>query len=163
MSGLDLFEQLTLTQAARWLDVHPFELARLLGHDGEQLAELRFAQDDVERLRERAGVLTWWSGDLPVADAVRGRALVRSLARLVVQHAGDDDWCTRADNLYRGLEPADQWVVRRAINQLIRDGVLVSVARASGLHVRLGADGRQQLSDLADGSHVPESLEALWS
>ena len=164
MAQMDLFEKLTLTQVARWLDLHPFELARTLGATGRAAAELRFTEAEVDALRDLAMVETWWRGELPVADPVRGRALVRSLARLLVEHAGDGaGWTTRADNLYRGLEPADQWVVRRAINQLIRDGVLCSTSRSTGLHVALGEGARSRLATLADGSEVPASLEALWS
>ena len=164
MAQMDLFEKLTLTQVARWLDLHPFELARTLGTEGRNSSELRFTEGEVDEIRDLAGVETWWRGELPVNDAVRGRALVRSLAHLIVGHAADQaDWVTRADNLYRGLEPADQWVVRRAINQLIRDGVLVSVSRAVGLHVRLGAGGAHRLATLAEGTDIPSSLEALWS
>lgn len=163
MAAVDLFEKLTLTQIARELDLHPFELARALGSRREAGAELRFAPSENDRLREIAGVQTWWSDTLPVADDVRGRALVRSLAALIVEHATQDDWQTRADNLYRGLEPADQWVVRRAINQLIREGVLISISRSSGLHVELGEDALGRLGRLADGSEIPGSLEALWS
>ncbi|RME23013.1 MAG: hypothetical protein D6798_14430 [Deltaproteobacteria bacterium] len=163
MAVADLFEKLTLTQVARWLDIHPFELARIIGLEGSVRPELRFGEDEVDRLRDIAGVETWWTGELPVSDDVRGRALVRSLARLVVEHADGEDWSTRADNLFRGLEPADQWVVRRAINQLIREGVLVSVSKATGLHVRLSGDGRERLAHIADGSGIPESLESLWS
>ncbi|MCK6507578.1 hypothetical protein L6R53_30140 [Myxococcota bacterium] len=164
MSGADLFEKLTLSQVARWLDLHPLELARVLGdEDGGLPSDLRFIDDDVDRLRDLAGVETWWTGDLPVADGVRGRALVRSLAQHLVTRADGPDWITRADNLFRGLEPADQWVVRRAINVLIVESILVSTSRASGLHVALGEDGLERLRSIADGTGLPASMEALWS
>lgn len=164
MSGADLFEKLTMGQVARWLDLHPFELARILGTvDGGLPRDLRFDDSDVDRLRDLAGVETWWTGELPVDDSIRGRALVRSLARHIADRCERDDWLSRADNLFRGLEPADQWVVRRAVNHLIVDGVLVSVSRSTGLHVRLAEDGLARLQALADGSEIPESMEALWS
>lgn len=164
MSGADLFEKLTLGQVARWLDLHPLELARVLGsEDGGLPRDLRFVDDDVDRLRDLAGVETWWTGDLPVADPTRGRALVRSLAHHLVSRAHGAEWITRADNLYRGLEPADQWVVRRAINVLIVESILGSTSRASGLHVALGQDGLSRLRAIADGSDMPDSMEALWS
>ncbi|NOY27089.1 MAG: hypothetical protein GXP62_14570 [Oligoflexia bacterium] len=164
MPGVDLFEKLTLGEVARWLDLHPFDLARILGTvDGGLPQDLRFSHGDVDRLRDVAGVETWWTGDLPIADEIRGRALVRSLASHLVIRARGDDWICRADNLFRGLEPADQWVVRRAVNLLIVKGVLVSVSRATGLHVRLSSDGRRRLQALSDGTDLPESMEALWS
>lgn len=163
MSSADLFEKLTLTQVARWLDLHPCEVARIIGHQGAVPPDLRFEESAVDELREAAGVQTWWVGDLPVDDDVLGRALVRSLAALISEKATSDDWTTRADNLFRGLEPADQWVVRRAVNQLIREGVLLSVSRATGLHVSLAPGARGRLEGLADGTEVPASLEALWT
>lgn len=164
MSGADLFEKLTMGQVARWLDLHPVELARILGtEDGGLPRDLRFVEGDVDRLRDLAGVETWWHGELPVGDSVRGRALVRSLAHHLASRASDPAWFTRADNLFRGLEPADQWVVRRAVNHLIVESILVSVSRSSGLHVQLGDGGRQRLQAIADGSGLPASMEALWS
>jgi len=164
MAGSDRFEKLTLAQVARWLDLHPLEIARMLGTaDGGLPADLRFTEQDVDRLRDMSGVETWWSAELPVHDPIRGRALARSLAAYIVGRAEGGDWSSRADNLFRGLEPADQWVVRRAVNSLIVEGALVSISRASGLHVRLGNDGVEILQALADGTNVPESMEALWS
>ena len=57
MSGADLFEKLTMGQVARWLDLHPFELARILGTvDGGLPRDLRFDDGDVDRLRDLARV-----------------------------------------------------------------------------------------------------------
>lgn len=165
MSGADLFERLTIGQAARWLDLHPFDIVRLMGtEDGGLPADLRLDEAQIDRLRDLAGVETWWSGDLTVSDPVRGRALVRSLATQILTRAdGSRTWVSRADNLYRGLEPADHWVIRRAVNQLILDGVLQSVPMASGLHVQVAPNGTGKLAGIADGSQIPASLEALWS
>lgn len=164
MSGADLFEKLTIGQVARWLDVHPFDLVRMMGStDGGLPTDLRLDEAQIDRLRDQAGVETWWSGDLNVSDAVRGRALVRSLAAQILSRSASGSWVSRADNLYRGLEPADHWVVRRAVNQLILDRVLISVARSSGLHVELGPKANEVLGGIAEGTEIPASLEALWS
>lgn len=164
MSGTDLFEKLTFGQVARWLDLHPFDIARVLAaRDGGLPSDLRLDDAQVDRLREMAGVETWWSGEPKAQDSVRGRALVRSLAGLLLERAVEPAFIGRADNLYRGLEPADHWVVRRAVNQLILDGVLVSVPRASGLHIALAEGATATLKGIASGAEIPASLEALWS
>jgi hypothetical protein len=70
---------------------------------------------------------------------------------------------TRADNLFRGLDPADQFVVRRAVNHLIREEVLKSIPTSQGLHLQVDADKVKVLQGIADGSKIPSSLEELWS
>jgi hypothetical protein len=73
------------------------------------------------------------------------------------------DNTTRADNLFRGLDPADQFVVRRAVNHLIRDEVLTSIPTSQGLHLRVDTAKVSILQGIADGSDIPSSLEELWS
>lgn len=164
MAALELFESLTVTEIARWLDLHPFDVARVLGTADRLPASLRFEQDAVDAVRDLAQVETWWDDGEPVVrDEVRGRALVRSALKLLLDHGAGGDAPARADNLFRGLEPADQWLVRRAVNVLIRDGVLTSVPRASGLAIRVDGGQREVVRAIVDGQNVPESLEALWS
>ena len=70
---------------------------------------------------------------------------------------------TRADNLFRGLEPADQFVVRRAVNHLIREEVIRSIPTSQGLHLQVDEGQVSVLRGIADGSKIPSSLEELWS
>ena len=119
MSTLDLFEKLHVSQIAGALDLHPFEVARLLGQAGEMPRTLQFEESDIDRVRELAGVETWWGSNGPsVDDEIPGRALVRSAAQMLIDRDVVGDKTTRADNLFRGLEAADQFVVRRAVNHL---------------------------------------------
>ena len=60
MSTLDLFEKIRVSQIASSLDLHPFEVARLLGQVGGLPRTLAFDQEDIDRVRELAGVETWW-------------------------------------------------------------------------------------------------------
>lgn len=164
MASLDLFEKLTLTEVARWLDLHPFEVARILGHEDQLPARLRFDRDEVDRIRDIAGVETWWDGGArPVTDESTPRALVRSLAHKMREFELLDGRTTRADNLFRGLEADDQVTVRRAVNQLIRDEHVRSVPTPRGLHVRVNDASREVISGIADGTAYPPGLEALWA
>ena len=164
MSTLDLFEKLRVSQISGALDLHPFEVARLLGQAGEMPRTLQFEESDIDRIRELAGVETWWSnGGATVDDEIPGRALVRSAAKLLLDRGVVDDNTTRADNLFRGLEAADQFVVRRAVNHLIREEVIQSIATSQGLHLRVDKDQVPVLQSIADGSNIPESLEELWT
>ena len=85
MSTLDLFEKLRVSQIAANLDLHPFEVARLMGQSGGLPRTLGFDESDIERVREMAGVETWWrDGCAVVDDEISGRALVRSAAQLLI-------------------------------------------------------------------------------
>ena len=164
MATLDLFEKLRVSQIAGALDLHPFEVARLLGQAGEMPRTQQFEEADIDRVRELAGVETWWSsGGATVDDEIPGRALVRSAAQMLLDRGVVGDQTTRADNLFRGLEAADQFVVRRAVNHLIRDEVLLSIPTSQGLHLRVEKNQVKVLKKIADGSDIPDSLQELWT
>ena len=151
---------------ARLLGLKPFDIARILGQqEGGMPAELLFEQDVVEKVRELAGVEIWWPLDGPRAldDANRSRGVVRALATKLVEHHTAHNSTTRADNLFRGLDGADQLLVRRAVNQMIREGMLLSVSTVSGLHVVVDDAQLDTLRAMADGSRIPDSIAALWS
>lgn len=164
MSTLDLFEKLHVSQIADSLDLHPFEVARLLGQADGLGRTLSFDKTDIERVRKLAGVETWWgSGKDNVVDEDPARSLVRTAAQMLIDRNVVGENTTRADNLFRGLESADQFVVRRAVNMLIRDGILRSIPTAQGLHLRVDKEKVKLLKKIADGSSIPNSLAELWS
>ncbi len=164
MSTLDLFEKIRVSQIASSLDLHPFEVARLLGQVGGLPRTLAFDEADIDRVRELAGVETWWGSNAPkIEDDVPGRALVRTAAQMLLDRDVVGEQTTRADNLFRGLEPADQFVVRRAVNHLIREEVIKSIPTSQGLHLQVDEGQVSVLRGIADGSKIPSSLEELWS
>lgn len=164
MSTLDLFEKIRVSQIASSLDLHPFEVARLLGQVGGLPRTLAFDENDIDRVRELAGVETWWGSNAPkIEDDVSGRALVRTAAQMLLDRDVVGEQTTRADNLFRGLEPADQFVVRRAVNHLIREEVIKSIPTSQGLHLQVDEEQVSVLRGIADGSKIPSSLEELWS
>ena len=84
MSTLDLFEKIRISQMAASLDLHPFEVARLMGQVGGLPRTLAFDQNDIDRVQELAGVETWWGSNAPkIDDDIPGRALVRTAASAV--------------------------------------------------------------------------------
>jgi hypothetical protein len=164
MSTLDLFEKIRISQIASSLDLHPFEVARLLGQVGGLARTMAFDQNDIDRVQELAGVETWWGPSASrVEDEIPGRSLVRSAAQMLIDRKVVDENTTRADNLFRGLEPADQFVVRRAVNHLIREEVVRSIPTSQGLHLQVDKKKVKSLQGIADGSNIPASLEELWS
>ena len=164
MSTLDLFEKIRISQMASSLDLHPFEVARLLGQVGGLPRTLAFEQSDIDRVCELAGVETWWGSSAPnIQDDIPGRALVRTAAQMLIDRNVVGDNTTRADNLFRGLEPADQFVVRRAVNHLIREEVLRSIPTSQGLHLQVDEGSVSKLQGIADGSNIGSGLEELWS
>ncbi|MEL6342525.1 MAG: hypothetical protein AAFV53_05290 [Myxococcota bacterium] len=161
---LSMFQKKSLAEVARELGMESLDLARMLGQSGGLPASLSFSEADVARIGEMAGIHPWWGDDaLEEADAHRPRALVRSLARKLLNHHHSGGGVTRADNLFRGLDGADQLLIQRTINQMIRDGVLLNSNTASGLHVQVDAVQADILGGIADGSGIPDNIEALWS
>ena len=65
MATLDLFEKIRVSQIASSLDLHPFEVARLLGQAGGLPYTLAFDQNDIDKVCELAGVETWWAAAHP--------------------------------------------------------------------------------------------------
>jgi hypothetical protein len=164
MSTLDLFEKVRVSQIASSLDLHPFEVARLLGQAGGLPRTLAFEQADIERVQELAGVETWWGSNAPkIEDDIPGRALVRTATQMLIDRGVVDDNTTRADNLFRGLEAADQFVVKRAVNHLILEEILQGIPTSQGMQLRVAAGKLSVLQGIADGSKIPSSLEELWS
>lgn len=163
---LESFRKLSMADMARLLGLKPFDIARILGQKDDGLpADLAFEPQMLDTVRELAGVEVWWPADSPraVPDANRSRGVVRALATKLVEHHTAHNSTTRADNLFRGLDGPDQLLVRRAVNQMIREGMLVSRSTVSGLHVLVDEAQLETLRAMAEGSQIPDSIAALWS
>ena len=161
MSGLAIFRKLSMDGAARRLDLHPFEVVRLLVADGSLPRDLRLDAIDVERVRRRGGLETWWDGPPPVvAGEVRVRTLARVLVGRLIERDIVDPTTTRADNLFRGLDVDSQVALRRAVNVLIREDLLTSRMAAEGLKVGVVPGAVGPLRDFAAGGG--RLLDTLW-
>ena len=162
MAEVDLFEKLTLSQIARWLDIHPFDIARVLGNEGQLPTKLSFDESEVDHIRALAHVETWWDGgSLPITDDNRRRALIRSLAwKLAARPDGES---SRADSLARGLDGEELSLVRRTVNRFIQDGLLSSCSTVRGLEVSVIPSQRATLQAMAEGRELSKHLEVLWS
>jgi hypothetical protein len=157
-------ERLSLASVARALGVHPFTVARVLGHAGELPPGLRFEPADVERVRALAGIETWWSGDemLPLADPDRTLALLQVLAgKILARDLADGRW-TLAENLLRGLGPADIKRLRRVVNGLIRARMLRTRASWRGVEAAVDPGWRDIVEHIADGGQLPQVLREAW-
>jgi len=152
--------RLSLVSVAQALDVHPFVVARVLGHVGELPPGLRFEPADIERTRVLAGLDTWWQGDefLPPAAPLRERALIRLLMQKLVERRLTDGQWTLAENLCRGLSSRDRPTVRRAVNVMVQSGVLRSRASWRGLEATVAPGARARVEELAAGGALPPDL-----
>lgn len=159
-AAVDTLRRLSVAQVARMLEIHPFDVVRILTVDQSLPADLRLDASLVERVRQRGGLETWWKAS-PVIPA--GEIPARVLGRLMVRQLLDRDLVhprsTRADNLFRGLDPEAQVVLRRAVNALIREQFLTSHMAAEGLRVALHPTAAAQLRASAGGP-LP-SLDAI--
>lgn len=157
-------ERLSLAAVATALGVHPFTVARVLGHAGELPPGLRFEPADVERVRALAGVEDWWSGDemLPLSDPERTLSLLQGLAaRLEDRDLVQGRW-TLAENLLRGLGPADAQRLRRVINGLIRARMLRTRSSWRGVEATVDPGWRDIVGNIAAGGQLPQVLREAW-
>lgn len=162
MAGIELFQKLTVAGAARRLEIHPFDVVRLLVADGDRLpADLRLGPDDLERVRARGGLEYWWeTPPLAFPEEPPVRALVRAIVRRMMDRDLVDPHTTRADNLFRGLDPETQVQLRKAVNLLIRDQLLTSRMAEEGLTVGLHPAAMDQLAAVAAGRSP--ILDSIW-
>lgn len=154
MSVLDALLPWSVNRVAAALDLHPFEVIRLVVAEGALPADLRLHPVDVARVVEAGGLETWWE-EPPGSPPPRAAELVPLLAEELLRREIVDPTWTRADNLYRGLGPAGQAVVRRAVNAWIRSGVLASRMSARGLELSVRPSGAAVLQALAGGAPGP--------
>lgn len=161
MPGVEMFQRITLEQAARWLELHPFDVVRILVADGSLPPDLRLEAAHVERIRGIGGLQTWWERPpAPESGESPERALVRALLRLMLEHGACEPEVTRADNLFRGLDAEHQQVLRRAVNALIREGCLVSTMTATGLSVAVRDAALADVRAFAEDGRGP--VDRLW-
>ncbi len=134
MAGLELFQRMSVEQVAKGLELHPFEIIRILVADGSLSSDLRLDASSVERVRVAGGLETWWASNpsaAPGHDVTL--ALLRELLQKVLARGYVEPRGVRADNLFRGLDTEYQRGLRRAVNALIRGGVFMSSMSATGL------------------------------
>lgn len=148
MHSLELLRPWSVVRVAQALDLHPFEVIRILAADGSLPPGLRLRPGDVARVVEVGGLEAWW--DPSDGEPREAAPLVRALAaELVTRGLVEPTW-TRADNLFRGLLPVEQAVVRRAINAWIRLGAMGSRMTARGLELTVRAPAVDDLVALAE-------------
>lgn len=154
MSVLDALLPWSVNRVADALDLHPFEVIRLVASQGPLPADLRLHPVDVARVVDAGGLETWWE-EPPDAPPPRAAHVVPALAEELLRREIVEPRWTRADNLYRGLAADGQAIVRRAVNAWIRSGVLASRMAARGLEVAVRPAGVAALQALAGGAPGP--------
>lgn len=133
----DLFQYVSLSEAAVQLDIHPFDIARYLAiQKGGMPVELRLNQQQITQIAQGMGLQNWWSEPILMKDDDPKRLLVRELARRILEA----DWSkpTRADNLNRGLSGQEYTFVRRLINGFIKCNLLLPKSTLTGLVIEKG-------------------------
>lgn len=161
MSSIDLFRQKNLTEVARALELHPFDLARHLGAKKQLPNRLQMSQEQIADLELELGVATIWAEDGPqVHEPNPRRRLLRELAGRLL----DANFTRphRADNWYRGLVEEQQLLITQSINHMIELELLQSTSTPAGLHIQINEAARHKIEALFDGSDIPNSFSKLW-
>ncbi len=161
MAGLELFQRMSVEQVAKWLELHPFEIIRVLVADGSLPSDLKLDAGAVERVRVAGGLETWWNGaPAPQGNESAARALVRGLLGLLVEKGYIEPKHVRADNLFRGLDADQQRVLRRSVNALIRGGVFTSAMSSTGLTVAVATSREADAKAFVTKGTGP--IDRLW-
>ena len=148
---LEAMRPWTIARTAQALELHPFEVVRILASSGALPAQLRLEPDDVGRVLELGRLETWWEGSPKFGpEDVEGHAVTRALARQLLARGVIEPVWTRADNLFRGLETRAQRIVRRAVNTWIRVGAMGSRMSARGLEVSVRPAAVDEFSALGE-------------
>ncbi|MFH1467170.1 MAG: hypothetical protein ABIO70_22490 [Pseudomonadota bacterium] len=163
MVSIDQFKKLGIKDLAARLGIHPFNVVRILTAKSLLTPDLHFEEDDVEKVRRFGGVEYWWTGSCEIIDdSIRARGVLRSIVRELLRRGLVGETTTRADNIYRGLEPDDERVARRALNVLIQEQLVRTLPTPLGIHVSAAPEQRQALERLAEGREIPPALAVLW-
>lgn len=125
----------SVARAAEALELHPFEVVRLLAIGPGLPTDLQLRREHVARVVELGGLEAWWEEGRPPTPAD-----LRPLARALLARKVIEPRWTRADNLFRGLDAEGQIGVRRAVNGWIRSGAMGSRWTGRGLEVAVRAD-----------------------
>lgn len=150
MAGIELFQKMTLQDLARWLEVHPFDIIRVLIHDSSLPDDLRFNAPDVDRVRALGGIEAWWSD--PPEDDGQGSYAASLAAELLAREIIGESASTRFDNLFRGLAPGLRAPVRAAAQSFLKDGLLVTCPTPTGMHVYIPRSRLASLENVIAGS-----------
>ena len=158
-------ERRLVCDVAAELELHPFDLVRAATNIGVMGPSFTFGEEELRRLIAELGIEPWWAADeaaaWPTTEPERGVALGRALAWKLVALKPTESQPTRADNLYRGVGSDDRRRLRKLINDLIRHGVLSSMATPRGIEVFLRSEGLDLLEQLADEASPPELFAEL--
>lgn len=158
----ELFYRKSLSDIAAQLDVHPFDIARMMGLRESGLpAELHFDTKDTKEIASELRLEIWWAEPIQIEDGHHQRRLVREFARKLV--TADLSQPTRADNMYRGLEGSDFALIRSVLNTFITLNVVQSVQTLTGIDISLveGPATQKVLEDIVNASKFPKQLEEL--
>jgi hypothetical protein len=163
MDLLQPFQKLGPAEIARRLNLHPFDVVRILVFHDVSRPDYRFDPSEVDWIRSLGGIETWWGGDCTLLDEpIRARGVLRSIVRELKRRGYVGTSAVRVDNVFRGMEPDDELLARKALNLLIHEHVVRSVPTAIGTFVSLQADQEELVEGIVSGSEMPAGLAALW-
>lgn len=159
---IDELRPMSLSTAARLLGLDPLEVVRLQVVFEKDTTSLELTPEDIDDLRDAAGIESWWeqatlpNDDNPARAAVRG-ALHQLNFRVLVGEV-----TTRLDNLWRGLSSDQQVAIEQAVMVLLEEGVLLTSASERGVQVSIKPGAEDVVEGIATGRSEPEGLAAMW-
>ena len=161
--SIEVFYKKTLTEVAKALDVEPIFVARHFGQGKGLPSDMRFSNDDIEKIKTEMALSTWWADEnFHIEDENHSRRLVRELAYRILK--ADFSKVERLDNLVRGLQGADKQLLKKALNKLIEDyKVFKSEPMPAGIGIRFIDDKKTVLKQIATGKSIPAKIERLWT
>jgi len=153
---------LGLSDAARSLGVDPFEVVRLMVAFEKLHERLLLKHDDVDALREAAGIEDWWRETKLPEDTNRLRAAVRGALHQLVSRRLIGEVTTRLDNLWRALALDQQVAIEQAVMMLLEEEKLLTAASPRGVQVSIAPGAEGELDAIANGETEHAELAMLW-
>ena len=158
--SMQLFQRQNLTEVAAILDVHPFDIARMLGQEENGLPkELLFTPTEIKEIHDKLGLETWWKHGVKEDTPNRRIELILELARKCQRHGLKEP--VRGDNLYRGLQGDDFQFVRAVVNVLIKSKILRSTTSPAGIQIQQGELFEQEISKILEKGNFPAEIETM--
>jgi hypothetical protein len=154
---------ISLTDAARRLEVEPFELVRLVVAAGIDGSTLEFNAEQLAELRTFGGIEAWWTKKRPPVDEKPQRGVLRGAISELLARKYVGDARTRQDNLWRGLGEDHRRFLEEALDVMVEHGLISVRSEASGVLVAARPEALDRLQSIAAGKDVPDDLSRLWS
>ena len=161
---LDNLKPKTLSSLAREWNSNPFELLRLRVMSQSDLSTLTMSSKHAEQLRVFSGIEIL-AERIPngVESGLSGHLWVQPLVGLLLEDGYVGEQTTCIENVWRGLSPDDVTIVKKIVQLLIQEGILIVYSSITGVQVAVHGAAVDRAKAFVSGEVIPTALSYLWA